>query len=823
MVTMKPLFLPVLLFIAMAGSGECGAGGAEGAAPADGNPRVQPAASGVLTGSVTVNNSLYNLDDVSVTLFNSGWKQLGTPYNKARVSADRIDYSFPALSPGSYYVFFYISVRDRNPPNTFHIFMRYYPDSPAPSGAAPVVVAGGDTTADVGYFLEHLPPAGSIQCTVRYQHFTGNMDWAYVDLYDTDWNLLPIDGTGIYSTAGLIPDVPPGDYYARFDVWEDDCRNGNPLYCYFPYIPQYYDNSLTREGAVKIHVSESETTVLNPVWIDTDYFICVTTSPKAFSVQVDERTNSAPLYLKWKAGETHQIGVAEYVEEPGVGRYYFDYWKHGGPRIQNYTVPAGTKKDTLVARHVLKLRLDIQSDHGSPTGTGWTRAWSDTLIEVEKAVVEKIPPHAFPAMIPAQADTDSVRYEFNRWEGTGAGSYTGTDNPAAVVMNAPIREKAFWKTQFRLVVLIPDTSMGTVTVDPPGLWQEKGDTVIITARPKPGFAFSGWEGALSGSAGADSVVMDTTRTVTARFAVSLHPPVIAMPDTGWAEDDTLFLAHSEFSRWISDPVDPLETLTMRLVSFSGNIHSSLDADGARFWSDPDWNGTGWGVVVVSDPSGSSVSDTVHFMVTAVDDTPGPFALLEPANGWVSPDMLKPLFRWSASGNRDAAGGDHIRYVLFIGRIGQLPDSAFATSDTSCSEIFLETGTYRWKVKALDDGGESRWAVPDTGWVVGSLQAVEDGIFDMPVSYGLSQNYPNPFNPSTEIGYALPRRDRVRIEIFSPTGKKIRTLVDWERPAGQYTAVWDGEDDSGRRAGSGIYVVRMTAGKFVKSIKMTVMK
>jgi flagellar hook assembly protein FlgD len=55
------------------------------------------------------------------------------------------------------------------------------------------------------------------------------------------------------------------------------------------------------------------------------------------------------------------------------------------------------------------------------------------------------------------------------------------------------------------------------------------------------------------------------------------------------------------------------------------------------------------------------------------------------------------------------------------------------------------------------------------------------------------------------------------------GKRIRTLVDMDRPAGEYTAVWDGADDAGRRVGSGIYVCRMTAGRFSKSIKMIVMK
>ena len=105
-------------------------------------------------------------------------------------------------------------------------------------------------------------------------------------------------------------------------------------------------------------------------------------------------------------------------------------------------------------------------------------------------------------------------------------------------------------------------------------------------------------------------------------------------------------------------------------------------------------------------------------------------------------------------------------------------------------------------------------------------AIQSGLEDrtrIPSDYGLYQNYPNPFNPSTEIGYALPEKGRVRITIYSPTGKRIRTLVDRDRSAGEYAAVWDGADDSGRRVGSGIYVCRMTAGSFSKTVKMTIMK
>ena len=78
---------------------------------------------------------------------------------------------------------------------------------------------------------------------------------------------------------------------------------------------------------------------------------------------------------------------------------------------------------------------------------------------------------------------------------------------------------------------------------------------------------------------------------------------------------------------------------------------------------------------------------------------------------------------------------------------------------------------------------------------------------------LGQNYPNPFNPWTTITYEVVRPDVVQLAIYALTGQHIRTLVNGERPAGRYSVVWDGRDNSGRNVASGVYLYRMVAGEF----------
>jgi hypothetical protein len=64
---------------------------------------------------------------------------------------------------------------------------------------------------------------------------------------------------------------------------------------------------------------------------------------------------------------------------------------------------------------------------------------------------------------------------------------------------------------------------------------------------------------------------------------------------------------------------------------------------------------------------------------------------------------------------------------------------------------------------------------------------------VPEQFILQTNYPNPFNPSTTIKYNLPKRTEVAISIFNILGRKIATIVNESKPAGEHIAYWDGLD------------------------------
>lgn len=94
---------------------------------------------------------------------------------------------------------------------------------------------------------------------------------------------------------------------------------------------------------------------------------------------------------------------------------------------------------------------------------------------------------------------------------------------------------------------------------------------------------------------------------------------------------------------------------------------------------------------------------------------------------------------------------------------------------------------------------------------------------------LLQNQPNPFNPVTRIRYRLEAATGaggtrpVRLEIFSATGRLVRTLVNQPLPAGEYEVGWDGLDASGSQVASGVYYYRLTTPEGHLNRKMTMIR
>jgi hypothetical protein len=90
-------------------------------------------------------------------------------------------------------------------------------------------------------------------------------------------------------------------------------------------------------------------------------------------------------------------------------------------------------------------------------------------------------------------------------------------------------------------------------------------------------------------------------------------------------------------------------------------------------------------------------------------------------------------------------------------------------------------------------------------------------------FQLFQNWPNPFNPETEIRYSLHREAKIRLSITDATGKSVATLVDENQSVGDHSIRWNGTDDFGRAASTGIYFCRLTTESGIETKKMVLIQ
>ena len=105
---------------------------------------------------------------------------------------------------------------------------------------------------------------------------------------------------------------------------------------------------------------------------------------------------------------------------------------------------------------------------------------------------------------------------------------------------------------------------------------------------------------------------------------------------------------------------------------------------------------------------------------------------------------------------------------------------------------------------------------------GTLSVEE--LVGVPDQFELSNNYPNPFNPTTSINFNIPIASEVILTIYNITGQEVAKIHNGYAQAGSYKAVWNGMDNLGNKAPSGVYFYELKAeNHFHKVKKMTLLK
>ena len=119
------------------------------------------------------------------------------------------------------------------------------------------------------------------------------------------------------------------------------------------------------------------------------------------------------------------------------------------------------------------------------------------------------------------------------------------------------------------------------------------------------------------------------------------------------------------------------------------------------------------------------------------------------------------------------------------------------------------------------GGRGLWEIVLPQAATETAVAEAEGV--VPAEFALAQNFPNPFNASTTIAFQLAFASQVELAVYNISGQRVRTLISGSLPAGHHRLQWDGRNDRGEPAASGAYLYQLSAGDFVATRQLMLLK
>jgi hypothetical protein len=172
----------------------------------------------------------------------------------------------------------------------------------------------------------------------------------------------------------------------------------------------------------------------------------------------------------------------------------------------------------------------------------------------------------------------------------------------------------------------------------------------------------------------------------------------------------------------------------------------------------------------------------------------------------------------------------LTHYTFTGYVGEM--QTVYDDDSFGFDITAEEGMSGGGPELAGASYQMPWPLV-AGWFDKTKASAKGHTGDHPASHGvprtfaIRQNYPNPFNPSTTILYEIPEDEQgemeVTIRINDLRGKTIRVYEEGVKGPGTYSLVWDGKDENGLEAGSGVYFYHVRVGAFEKTRKMVLLK
>ncbi len=229
---------------------------------------------------------------------------------------------------------------------------------------------------------------------------------------------------------------------------------------------------------------------------------------------------------------------------------------------------------------------------------------------------------------------------------------------------------------------------------------------------------------------------------------------------------------------------------------------------------------------------SKTSDELTLQVFVPPDTAGSVPALDvvqPSTGKILSGMVRyEVTAFDPDFNASNGAGITRLKLELENTLAEGSAQIFASAELTAPPYFLDVDTknlsddvYFLLVTAMSADGDSNTIrfphiIDNTG--PSFPASVAGTATSSPDAFQLLQNYPNPFNPSTTIQFSLFRKEQVTLQVFDVLGREVANLLDAELSSGEHAVVFDAKDLT-----SGVYLFRLTAGRFTKVRKALFVK
>jgi len=318
------------------------------------------------------------------------------------------------------------------------------------------------------------------------------------------------------------------------------------------------------------------------------------------------------------------------------------------------------------------------------------------------------------------------------------------------------------------------------------------------------------------------------------------------------DGDGVFVSQDSGVSWTIASTNLFNTTVHALLEYNGVLFAGTD-EGAFYSTD---NGGNWlqstsGLITARVNAFAISNNTNLSKIYAGTDTNGLFLSVDDSDAWTATSVyngmqincvvanLPTMYAGTTNGIWISSDGgahwaqsnagltDSIVYALAqYGNIlvaGTRSRGIFRSVNGGASWLAVDSGLTDTSIFSFAVVGKYLYAGGNSNVWRGVFPDALNGVKEannryQPGDFSLDQNYPNPFSGTTTISYFLPESELAILKVYDEIGKEIATLVDGTIQAGTHTVTLHGDN-----LPSGLYVFRLTAGKFSKSGEMTLIR